>query len=294
MELEQSKTLEEMRTMRIKMEKLISENKTLKLFKDLSEGKTYKCDKCDFTTTSRNNIKIHLEIEHPEEETVFKCNTCGFSTNSETNLMKHAESHKELRIKCRKCGEVCETDEILRDHLKSAHPRRNTNENTTDEHIHCNTPRCSEEEITVPSQNTSAREGSFVCRTCKETFETKWQLMNHRRDKHPTNKMCFYDAENKCSFTANQCWYKHRDSRSNTNSDIRSSNQQTNEIKCFTCQNRFANVPSLMEHRKKNHIETVKPCSKYVENKCDRGEKCWYRHGSSVDFHVAQKLPNLP
>ena len=118
--------------------------------------------------------------------------------------------------------------------------------------------------------------------------------MNHRRDKHPTNKMCFYDAENKCSFTANECWYKHKESRSNTNSEVRSSNQQKNELKCFTCQNRFSNVPSLMEHRKTNHIETVKPCSKYEEGKCDRGEKCWYRHGSSVDFHVAQKISNKP
>ena len=62
MELEQSKTLEEMRTMRINMENLISEHKTLKVFKDLSEGKTFKCDKDDFTTASRSNIKFILTL----------------------------------------------------------------------------------------------------------------------------------------------------------------------------------------------------------------------------------------
>ena len=122
--------------------------------------------------------------------------------------------------------------------------------------------------------------------------------MNHRRDNHPTNKMCFYDEESKCSFSASQCWYKHKESRKSTNSEVSSSKQQRNELKCFTCQNHFANIPSLMEHRKINHIETVKPCSKYVDGNCDRGKKCWYRHevseGSSVDFHVAQKKANQP
>ena len=79
-----------------------------------------------------------------------------------------------------------------------------------------------------------------------------------------------------------------------TYSDARPNSQQTKELKCFTCQNKFANIPSLMEHRKQTHIETVKPCTKYVEGKCDRGQKCWYRHESDEDFHVAQKTLNQP
>ena len=298
MELEQTKTLEEMRTMRTKLDKLISENKTLQEFKDLSKGKTYHCDRCDFTTISVNEIKSHINREHPQEEIVFKCDTCGFSTNSEANFKKYAENHKELGIKCRKCGEVLTTEEALKEHLKSAHPRKTITENSIDEHIHCNTPRCSDEEFQTVSQNKNSKEGKFVCRSCKEKFEAKWQLMNHRRDNHPTDKMCFYDAEDKCSFSASQCWYKHKENRRSTTSETRSSNQQIKELKCFTCQNKFANVPSLMEHRKQNHIETVKPCSKYVDGKCDRGQKCWYLHEtleeSLVDFHVTQKTTNQP
>ena len=133
-----------------------------------------------------------------------------------------------------------------------------------------------------------------MCKDCNETFETKWQLMNHRRDKHPTNKMCFYDAENKCSFSADQCWYKHRESRSKTNSESRLTSKDRNVLKCFTCQNIFANIPSLMEHRKQNHIETVKSCNKFVEGNCDRGQKCWYKHESDVNFQGAQKIASPP
>ena len=298
MEVEQTKPLEEMRTMRIKLEKVTSENKILQEFKNLSEGKYFKCDKCDFTARSSNDIKIHLDIEHPEEEIVFRCEICGFSTNNEISLKKHGENHQQMKLKCSKCGEVCDTDEMLKDHLKNAHPRKSSHikdsTDLPDAHIHCNAPRCSDDNIKTASQNTNAREGQFVCRDCKEKFKTKWMLMSHRRDHHPINKMCFYDAEDNCSFSADQCWYKHKESRCNTNSEERVSNQKTNELKCFTCQNSFANIPSLMEHRKLNHIETVKQCSKYEEGKCDRGQKCWYRHGSSVNFHGAQKTTVQP
>ena len=71
MQSEQDKTLQEMRTMRVKLEKLLHENKTLQEFKDLTEGKDVKCDKCGFTARSRNEIVIHMDIEHPQKEFVY-------------------------------------------------------------------------------------------------------------------------------------------------------------------------------------------------------------------------------
>ena len=136
MELEQIKTLEEMRTMRTELEKLISENKTLQEFKYLSKGKNLNFDKCDFTAISINDIKSHINIEHPQDKIVFKCDTCGFSTNNEANFKKHADSHNALRLKCRKCGEVWMIEESLKEHLKSAHPRKTLSENSVYEHIH--------------------------------------------------------------------------------------------------------------------------------------------------------------
>ena len=127
----------------------------------------------------------------------------------------------------------------MKEHLKNAHPRRTTTEKSIDEHIHCNTPRCPDEEFQNVSQNKNSKESQFVCRSCKENFGAKWQLMNHRRDNHPTNKMGFYYAENECSFSASQCWYKHKENISSTTSGIRSSNHQTKELKCFTCPNQF-------------------------------------------------------
>ena len=88
MESEQNNTLEEMRTRRVQMEKLNNENGTLQDFKNLSEGKDLKCDKCSLTFRSRQDMKIHMDIKHPKEDIVFEFIDCGFTTNCETNLKK--------------------------------------------------------------------------------------------------------------------------------------------------------------------------------------------------------------
>ena len=46
------------------------------------------------------------------------------------------------------------------------------------------------------------------CYTCKSEFKSKWELMNHRRDAHPTNRKCRYFLKGECVFQ-DDCWYSH-------------------------------------------------------------------------------------
>ena len=33
--------------------------------------------------------------------------------------------------------------------------------------------------------------------------------MNHRKKEHPSDKLCRYFKDGKCSFSASECWYAH-------------------------------------------------------------------------------------
>ena len=48
----------------------------------------------------------------------------------------------------------------------------------------------------------------IVCYTCKEEYTSYWSLMNHRRQKHPSNKVCRYYLRDQCIHGVN-CWYRH-------------------------------------------------------------------------------------
>ena len=289
---EQSKTVQEMRNMRVLLVKANNQIKILGEFKQLSE-QTNKCNLCDEGFKTVNDLEIHKISQHVEEGRVFTCGICGFKTNCENSLNTHEKNHKG--ITCRKCGEKCETDEHLRNHLREAHPRRmkvkEVEEEPAEVHIHCNKPLCPEEEkltkkeiAPIVSQN-----NEFKCRNCKQEFTNKWLLMNHRRDNHHDNRrMCYYDAENKCTFSAELCWYKHKD---NKHKQI----HKDQSFQCYTCHNKFENLPLLMRHRKQNHLETVKPCSKFKEGKCDKEQSCWFTHIEvQVDFQMEKEITTPP
>ena len=60
-----------------------------------------------------------------------------------------------------------------------------------------------------PSQDIQNVKTKIIhCYTCKEEFSSYWNLMNHRRQKHPSNKICRYFQKNECIHGVN-CWYRH-------------------------------------------------------------------------------------
>ena len=53
---------------------------------------------------------------------------------------------------------------------------------------------------------------SMDCHSCGEKFDTKRNLMDHRRDYHKhLSKLCRYYMKGECEFD-DQCWYRHETS----------------------------------------------------------------------------------
>ena len=55
---------------------------------------------------------------------------------------------------------------------------------------------------------------SEKCFTCKIEFNSYWTLMNHRREEHPSKKICRYYLKQECLFSSKKCWYKHEEKNS--------------------------------------------------------------------------------
>ena len=51
--------------------------------------------------------------------------------------------------------------------------------------------------------------GEFICYVCGKTFESKRDLMLHRRNTHQT-EVCREFLSNKCKFTSASCWWSHQ------------------------------------------------------------------------------------
>lgn len=145
-------------------------------------------------------------------------------------------------------------------------------------------------------------ENGFKCRNCGETFELKWQLMEHRRIKHPEmRRPCYYDAVNKCSFSEYLCWYKHKSethkktNHVNTNNIVQDTQEYINgfveEIKCFFCPQKFKGKNEVMKHKKNVHPEKCKLCVNFVAGNCSRIE-CWFSHGETPTANVDFPRPN--
>ena len=60
----------------------------------------YECKKCDYSTTTRGNLKNHTRSHGYEK---YKCKKCDYSTTWQGNLSKHTRIHGYKRYKCMKC-----------------------------------------------------------------------------------------------------------------------------------------------------------------------------------------------
>lgn len=121
---------------------------------------------------------------------------------------------------------------------------------------------------------TEQRKNPYKCNLCCETFEVKWQMMVHRKNKHSSSLIsCKYLMRGFCAF-GNDCWFNHtqinRDSKSPT---------ILKEFKCGLCDKVHTTKKEFMEHRKDEHASNVADCMDNKHGHCRFGsEKCWYKH----------------
>ena len=121
-------------------------------------------------------------------------------------------------------------------------------------------------------ENESSKD-TIACYYCDEQFETKSNLMNHRKKFHIEKvNLCSNFTEGNCHF-AEECWYNH------------SEHIEAKTYKCSFCEQIFKHRSDFMHHKKKEHSKNVPICKNAVNEICHFGRNnCWFNHGEIETF----------
>ena len=185
-------------------------------------------------------------------EKMHTCIDCSFTGLNEMQLITHiASKHKAARpngknktdkgeFNCQECDFQGTTEIQVRKHYNLKHTMRGSD---------CQEP--------------------IKCKICGDEFTEKWNLMMHRKTNHIGSVATCRNFENEiCSYTSDACWWNHEEKR----------NCSAN-IQCYICGKSFEKKSDLMSHRKKNHIDLVQQCNKFINAECRfQSEFCWYKH----------------
>ena len=112
---------------------------------------------------------------------------------------------------------------------------------------------------------------SIVCNFCDNGFETKRDLMNHKKIEHTEKvNVCWHFSAGTCPFGDTKCWFIHSTAQISSNSS---------EYNCSFCEKVFTNKSEFLKHRKKVHAKNIPLCKNFGKGACIYGnEKCWFNH----------------
>ena len=124
-----------------------------------SEEKPFKCDICDFATTSQEYVHLHKKATHSIDKP-YKCKSCEKSFIKEQYLIKHTRIHTgERPYKCDTCPYTAKLQNHLDTHKKYKH----------------------------------SNERPFQCQFCSYATISNYELKKHVRRIHPgSNNLILY------------------------------------------------------------------------------------------------------
>ena len=219
--------------------------------------KMYECDRWDSKLESHGLLIAHLQ-EHKDLQK-FPCLICDQSFESKSEVEKHVtEKHDTVNTdqwNCKNCPFQAYDALELMNHLK--------------ESGHQPSVQVEKKKVFLDYKQ---------CYTCKSEFDGFHNLMNHRRDVHPSNKKC-RNYPTSCTW-GHSCWWKHQEPMDiDLVPDVRTWN-----FKCDLCDEKFIERNDFIMHKKKNHNNLIPPCEKFLKGECSRAEdRCWFNHGAKVD-----------
>ena len=236
----------------------------------------YSCKSCDENFRNESDLSYHFDSIHAKS--LWTCDTCSDKFTSDGDLSEHTLSkHKEKQWNCDGCSYQASSSKELINHLKLTGHQ--------------------------PSQNILNSKSEIThCPTCKEEFTSYWNLMNHRKQKHPSNRICRYFLKNECIHGIG-CWFRHDKPMETESSPPKSASHQS-EIKFNVCEKTFENWNSVRVHKRRDHAPKV-PCKRFKEWICKRSEQeCWYLHNfkesesekpsDNLGFQFPRLNPNPP
>ena len=221
--------------------------------------------------------------EKPEcadkKDKVHKCSECLFEFLSDGLLEAHKKTHK-MNKSCEICSKFFNDIKSIEEHMKTEHIEKHTTSewNCDDCAFQAN---CASELMKLlkitghqPSKDISDKRKVFndykQCFTCKMDFDGYFNLMNHRKVVHPSNKSCRNFLSGACKFE-DECWYVH---------DKKDVSQNAFEnFKCDQCETDFKGRLNFMRNKKTSHSQSIPSCEKFNLNKCYRSDQeCWFEH----------------
>ena len=195
--------------------------------------------------------------ENQEESQIFECSECKSKFDTTLALSCHMESHNERQIfKCDDCSRCFERQILLSDHVKAAHSDKIQSGEWTCQNCPYQTGVVLElmNHLKVtghsPNMNVTFDKNAkdvIECYTCKLKFIGYYNLMDHRKSTHPSNKKC-RNYPTSCKFGM-KCWYVHQE-------DVNSAalaKAEVRNIECTVCDSNFSDNTSLEDHMKSHH-----------------------------------------
>ena len=231
-----------------------------------------KCPKCVFLAKSSGELMEHMTMEHSNDDQL-SCN--GSNTiDSSSELRNHKRKfHASTKlIKCQTCHEKFESVETLSLHIKTEHG----NLDQHDKEYNCTGCSFQATELRHLRKHfelVHTLKNNFNCSRCDYIGVTSSELSKHIEQIHVTNEI----KSSLFNFTkTNKSELKPHTQNDHKTQDI---------IRCRICGETCTSKGRLMQHRKKEHIETVAFCRKNLIGTCVFSSSgCYWNHGAQPDI----------
>ena len=221
------------------------------------------CEVCSETFNDLNTAKDHTKI-HKKQNKYDNCEICQEDFETQAEFERHMKDQHSKQWNCEECDFQASSRNILMNHCKLSpghHPSKGQKQRL-------------------------GQTGVLECYTCQHEFRSYHDLMNHRKEEHPSHKKCRYFIKGTCHFSGDECWYIHEDTVDTSEVEIEGGET------CFVCKQIFPTKHDMMEHKKKNHPSKVL-CKNFMKVICERSAaECWYLHKRTTKENITIPTPN--
>ena len=206
---------------------------------------------CGKKLESEGLLKAHMQ----EHKSIYCCNFCDESFLREKDMKEHIKTkHESMDWICVLCEEDFVTESNLKNHMESYHDGNEWNCDGCCFQSNSSAELINHLKLTghQPSKSIQHAKSKITnCYTCKEEFTSYWNLMNHRNQKHPSNKTCRYFLKNEC-IHGRKCWYRHIEPMEVD--EVSNQNKNSVEVKCQSCSQVFETWDELRQHKRTKHV----------------------------------------
>ncbi|XP_073812583.1 uncharacterized protein isoform X26 [Musca autumnalis] len=151
--------------------------------------KTFQCEKCSKTFSSKASFEHHMVAKHvPREEFKFECPECKKKLPSRKSLLIHLREHNSSESICEICGHVAVSQPKLKRHIYRVH----TSHKVPTQCEYCLKWYPSRANMLVHVNNVHTY-NEYQCDICDHVASSRSAYHQHKRSKHGTVK------EHKCA-----------------------------------------------------------------------------------------------